>query len=266
MAPPTETKTYKCDKCGHTFQKLKGLLRHLRINHGPAAFLYCRHCGFHGKRRDHLRRHYKMEHPAKLSEVSEIDMEPERRGRPTAVAGPEHPPKDVRLVQKSSDSQAPLKVVVPLNDKSSQEAVDDGRPALKGLPPCLSPIPSSPQRTVEEDSRPLEDETPKKYEDDAISLSSMSPLELDIDEDLEKIPEEPQGETHVPEKRQKSHDKAPAPPKPAADARPKAEILQGSSPPRRRGLSFRARKYPKLATFVEHTETIIYVDNVIISR
>ncbi|XP_038050877.1 zinc finger protein PLAGL1-like [Patiria miniata] len=221
MAPLTETKTYKCDKCGHKFQKLKGLLRHLRINHGP-AFLYCRHCGFNVKRRDHLRRHYKMEHPAKLSEVSEIGMEPERRGRPTAVAGPEHPPKDVRLVRKSSDPQAPFKVVVPLNGKSSQEAGDDELPALKGLPPCLSPIPPSPQRTVEEDSRPPEDETPKTYEDDAISLSSMPPLELDIDEDLEKIPEEPQEETHVPEKKPKSQDKAPAPPKPAADARPKA--------------------------------------------
>ena len=70
-----EEKMVECPKCHDIFLHQRSLDRHLRVEHGPRVFFWCRQCSHKNNRRDNLRAHYKDCHPNHEGEVSKIQAE-----------------------------------------------------------------------------------------------------------------------------------------------------------------------------------------------
>ncbi|XP_033624846.1 uncharacterized protein LOC117288205 isoform X1 [Asterias rubens] len=68
-------KVWNCLKCDNEYHQPGSLYRHMRIEHGPKLFGFCRQCSFKTNRRDNLRRHYRMEHPLQIDELESIRFE-----------------------------------------------------------------------------------------------------------------------------------------------------------------------------------------------
>ena len=303
MAPPEDKRQHRCTVCGRSYLHYRGLMRHRKSEHEPALYVYCLQCDHRSRRRENLKKHYKIEHPGDIQEVSSIRLEP-ARGRPTDKAGsaqslnmdvrrvsfkPESPPRpassakdDVPGTGTSESKEAvpkPLAAAAPL-------------PEMPELPPCLSPLAATPPR----------DEVADGKEDDVISISSMPPLEVDPDlgseqpvtsatteslaapvgPDVSELPTPVEATSPVLKRKLTAHT-SPTPP----DVRPRAPQRQAdpaihnapvsprratssSRPPPATGtarphIEMTDKRVPKTAVFVEDIRTRIYVDNICIS-
>lgn len=152
-------KPFRCTKCSKAFTQLKGLNRHKRFTHGAPVFLHCRHCGYVDKRRDNLRRHYKSQHPDKMSEVTEI------RGKPL-VEEAAHPAEGKTCEVETREVRRVITCVEEPKEIAISQEAESKLPNLQQLcwmPAPISPLCSSPSK--EEDAK----------DDDAISIASLMP-------------------------------------------------------------------------------------------
>ena len=222
---------FKCPKCPSSFVKLRGLLRHKQLSHGPALYMYCRRCNYFDKRRGNLKRHYKALHPECMEEFDGIHVEPAR-------------PAEENKGAPSSGKGAAVEV---------RRVCQEAEPLLERLswkPALISPLAGSSQR-----ARQHTQEAPVADDDTFGIATSIPPLDFmsDMEKDTTPTPVTP---SLTP--------KAPTPP--AAKPSPQqSNPPPGTTHPRVR-ISPQRPRIPKLATIVEHVQTYTYVDNILIHR
>ena len=69
-----DTKTVECKLCHKRLHK-RSLDRHMKVEHGPRVYYFCKRCSHKNNRSDNLRAHYRDCHPDKVSEVDHIESE-----------------------------------------------------------------------------------------------------------------------------------------------------------------------------------------------
>ncbi|XP_022087086.1 uncharacterized protein LOC110977354 isoform X2 [Acanthaster planci] len=70
-----KTYVYPCSLCLKEYHAKGSLKRHLKIEHGPRLFGWCRRCEYHCNRRDNLRRHYIQVHGHHIKDLETIAWE-----------------------------------------------------------------------------------------------------------------------------------------------------------------------------------------------
>ena len=136
MRSAARQRLYKCRECKAVYSDAEELWRHIRAEHGPIQYLYCRQCQYRATCRETVRKHYRSYHPGCEAEAESVKAEIERTGQTPRVA----------LVR--ADGQ-------PASPKQSAESEESGVPASTPLLPdvdhgcnedvlSLSPCPMSP--------------------------------------------------------------------------------------------------------------------------
>ena len=69
-----DTKTVECKLCHKRLHK-RSLDRHMKVEHGPRVYYFCKGCSHKNNRSDNLRAHYRDCHPDRVIEVDHIESE-----------------------------------------------------------------------------------------------------------------------------------------------------------------------------------------------
>ena len=122
MRSAARQRLYKCRECKAVYSDAEELWRHIRAEHGPIQYLYCRQCQYRATCRETVRKHYRSYHPGCEAEAESVKAEIERTGQTPRVA----------LVR--ADGQ-------PASPKQSAESEESGVPASTPLLPDVDPEP-----------------------------------------------------------------------------------------------------------------------------
>ena len=224
---------FQCTRCPKKFGNLRGLLRHKK-SHSPALYFFCRRCECKERRRDNLRRHYKVAHPDHLDDMEKVTPGP-RRGHSQEADQGEPTRKEARRVVVGTTSA---------DRPSSSRRITVPWHKFRSVPRALSPLRASPDK-----ERPQEEGKKSPAKEDHGNDESP-PLDNDTlpggacDDDEPEV---------APTKKAESHKPVPA----NGIAR---------TPGARTRFELRKPRIPKTATIVEETLTRTYVDGVEIHR
>ena len=126
---------FQCTRCPKKFGNLRGLLRHKK-SHSPALYFFCRQCECKERRRDNLRRHYKVAHPDHVDDMEKVTPGP-RRGHSQEADQGEPTRKEARRVVVGTtfaDRPSPsCRITVPWHK-------------FRNVPRALSPLRASPDK------------------------------------------------------------------------------------------------------------------------
>ena len=149
---PFKPRRFRCDECSDGFGQRQGLWRHIKENHGPIMYLYCRRCHYKATRRETINRHYARFHPSHLCESRQICEERER---------PEQTPPAARMLVTS---EGPAKSTPPTSTPPATIMDVETAPlvveedTLSLYPTRISPLrpssPSPPTFTAAPDASP----------------------------------------------------------------------------------------------------------------
>ena len=242
-----------------------------------------------------MRRHYHSEHPDQEAEVDQLKLELGKKGKPTPA--PEGQAEVRRVVigtQPASPEPtppAPPSPPSPPEDKCQEagskrkQAEALAAPLVPEIPPCLSPLAATPPR----EENP---EVPKQKttDDDAISISSMPPLELDpqfasvpcshsvtveVDPPRQNpkkrsaghpVPRRPSRSPDRSAKRSTEPDRHARRPRSPNESKEPDRNPATTAPVRSLHLEMPERRVPKSAVIVERVSTRTYVDGVCIAK
>ena len=201
----------ECYQCGATFTAKQGLWRHLKVMHGPSAFLWCGRCRYRDKRRDNLRRHYRMCHPEHLEECNTIQRveEDSRIGGiimpqpevPSTKEGGAGPATDGAVPEDGEGPSSPT--ALPAGEQSPHLAEDASPdPAVISLSPMpISPLvaratptatPSGKTKAMMQILKSLApNRTSPVRDDSSVSLPPLSPATVTSPDETESEEERP---------------------------------------------------------------------------
>ena len=86
MRSAARQRLYKCRECKAVYSDAEELWRHIRAEHGPIQYLYCRQCQYRATCRETVRKHYRSYHPGCEAEAESVKAEIERTGQTPRVA------------------------------------------------------------------------------------------------------------------------------------------------------------------------------------